>query len=311
MQGWIAPTDPDWFDFLSRHGPFEEVNFWTPSAHFTFRAEPGTPFLFKLKAPHSAIAGFGFFQRYDALPEWLAWEAFGKGNGASSFDEMKARLTRIRQRNRMQDSGELQQIGCIILAHPVFLPREHWTPQPSDWPWRNLRPMRYDLGIGEGKRVWDHCLPAAVAVGLPEAPVGGDPLAERYGDAVLVRPRLGQGAFRLAVTAAYGRACAMTGEHSLPALESAHIRPFAEGGPHDLSNGLLLRSDIHRLFDKGYVTVRPDYSIDVSGLLREHFQNGKSYYPLRGEKLASLPERVADRPDPELLRWHYENRFLG
>lgn len=311
MLGWIAPTDPDWFEFLSKHAPLEEVNFWTPSSHFTFRAEPGTPFLFKLKAPHKAVAGFGYFQRYDALPEWLAWETFGQANGAPSFEAMKTRLDRIRQRNRMETSADLQQIGCIILAQPVFLPRELWTPQPSNWPWRNLRPMRYDLTVAEGKRVWDHCLPAAVAVGDAEPLGAGEWPAERFGDAVLVRPRLGQGAFRLAVTAAYGRACAMTGEHSLPALESAHIRPFSEGGPHDLSNGLLLRSDLHRLFDRGYVTVRPDYSIAVSGLLKEHFKNGKSYYPLKDKKLVALPERLADRPDPELLKWHYENRFLA
>jgi putative restriction endonuclease len=72
-----------------------------------------------------------------------------------------------------------------------------------------------------------------------------------------VRPRLGQGTFRIATIQAYERACAVTGEHSLPALEAAHIRPFAEGGTHDVSNGLLLRADLHRLFDRGYVTVTP------------------------------------------------------
>ena len=77
MQGWMAPTDIDWFTFLASQPALEEVNFWTPSSHFAFRAQPGTPFLFKLKAPHSAIAGYGLFQRYDRLPEWLAWEAFG------------------------------------------------------------------------------------------------------------------------------------------------------------------------------------------------------------------------------------------
>jgi putative restriction endonuclease len=77
----------------------------------------------------------------------------------------------------------------------------------------------------------------------------------RYGKPLLVWPRIGQGVFRIAVTDAYGRACAVTGEHSLPALEAAHIRPYAAEGLHDVANGLLLRSDLHRLFDKGYVTV--------------------------------------------------------
>ena len=253
MTGWIAPTDRDWFDFLASGQGWEEVNFWRPSDYYASRAEPGAPFLFKLKAPFNAIAGFGYFVRYDALPEWLAWECFGPANGAPTFDSMKSRLDGFRARNRLQGRGGLEQIGCIVLSQPVFFPQPYWTPQPTNWPPRNLGPMRYDLMVGEGQRVWEHCLTTAVALGL-----AGEPVVEqlrqsedRWGEPVLMRPRLGQAAFRLAVTEAYSRACAMTGEHSLPALESCHIRPFALEGPHEISNGLLLRSDLHRLFDKG------------------------------------------------------------
>lgn len=52
----------------------------------------------------------------------------------------------------------------------------------------------------------------------------------RFGAPHLIRPRLGQGAFRVLVTDVYGRKCAVTGERTLPALEAAHIRPYAEGG---------------------------------------------------------------------------------
>ena len=71
-------------------------------------------------------------------------------------------------------------------------------------------------------------------------------------------PRLGQGAFRVLVTDAYRRRCTISNERTLPVLEAAHIRPYADNGPHQLSNGLLLRSDLHRLFDLGYFTVDPD-----------------------------------------------------
>jgi putative restriction endonuclease len=107
---------------------------------------------------------------------------------------------------------------------------------------------------------------------------------------------------------AYRSACAVTEEHSLPALEAAHIRPFADGGPHAVSNGLLLRSDIHRLFDSGYVGVTDDYRFVVSKQLRSDFSNGRSYYPLNERKIA-LPNAIAERPDPELLRWHIRHRF--
>jgi putative restriction endonuclease len=50
-------------------------------------------------------------------------------------------------------------------------------------------------------------------------------------------------------TEAHGRTCAITRERALPALETAHICPFAELETHSVRNGLLLRSDLHRLFD--------------------------------------------------------------
>src|SRR5690606_29695122 len=106
--------------------------------------------------------------------------------------------------------------------------------------------------------------------------------AARFGAPRLVTPRLGQGAFRVFVTEAYERACAVTGEHSLPALEAAHIRPYADDGPHDPRNGLLLRADLHRLFDQGFVTVTPEGRFEVGRRLREEFDNGRSYYPLHG-----------------------------
>jgi predicted restriction endonuclease len=123
-----------------------------------------------------------------------------------------------------------------------------------------------------------------------------------------VAPRLGQGTFRLAVTSAYDHSCTVTGEHSLPALEAAHIRPFSEGGEHKVSNGLLLRSDIHKLFDKGYVGVTPAHKFVVSDRLRGDYSNGRSYYPLDGQEIA-LPHVREDWPSPEALEWHHDTVF--
>ena len=107
---------------------------------------------------------------------------------------------------------------------------------------------------------------------------------------------------------AYGRACAVSGEHSLPVLDAAHIRPYAQGGANEVRNGLLLRSDIHRLYDLGYVTVTPDHRFEVSDALREDFDNGHSYYGYRGRELV-LPRAVAQQPDRELLAWHAETVY--
>lgn len=94
----------------------------------------------------------------------------------------------------------------------------------------------------------------------------------------------------------------------MPALEAAHIRPYGDGGTHDVRNGLLLRRDIHSLFDAGYVTVTPDLSFEVSRRIREEFENGKHYYALHGQKIFAPDDRLK-HPDVEALRWHNEERF--
>ncbi len=310
LPGTIAITDYGWYDFLRQRRSWEEVNFWTPSAHWAFRAPEFSPFLFKLKAPHNAIAGFGYFARYSALPDRLAWECFGEGNGCATFDEMQGRLAEIRRRFRYVGADSVPQIGCIIVVNASFFSKDEWIPQPSDWPVRTLRPTRYDLAVDEGARVWSECL-ARVRVApkvMEPTLIAGD--TPRYGAPILVRPRLGQGAFRVAVTDAYSRACAVTGEHSLPALDAAHIRPFAKDGPHEVRNGLLLRADLHRLFEQGYLTVTPNRMFEVSSRLRRDYDNGRSYYPLHGKHIA-IPATGADRPSVELLQWHNENVFVA
>src|SRR5439155_9699074 len=117
----------------------------------------------------------------------------------------------------------------------------------------------YGMDSGTGQMLWREVsarLERAKVTTLGPATIAAKAVA-RFGSPTVVTPRLGQGSFRLLVTDAYRYRCAMTSERTLPVLEAAHIRPYAEGGEHVLSNGLLLRSDLHTLFDLGYVTVDP------------------------------------------------------
>src|SRR5688572_16384884 len=118
--GTIAPTDFGWYEFLSARGSWNEVNFWTPSTHFTFRAEEFSPFLFKLKAPYNAICGFGYFARYSPLPDWLAWDCFEEGNGYPSLAAMRAKIAEIRRRMRYVGKEGFADIGCIISVNVAF-----------------------------------------------------------------------------------------------------------------------------------------------------------------------------------------------
>lgn len=74
----------------------------------------------------------------------------------------------------------------------------------------------------------------------------------------LVRVRRGQSEFRAALLRVYGPSCAVTGPCPAEALEAAHLRAFADHGRHRVEEGLLLRADIHSLFDDGLLTVDPD-----------------------------------------------------
>ncbi len=311
VRGFVAVTDLDWYGFLRREPDLDEVNFWRPSDTRTpQQLIPGMPLLFKLRKRHGGrIVGFGLFARHKVMPAWLAWDTFERRNGTASFSEMRTRIERLR--SDYDDVRATQgdyPIGCLMLSSPVFFEPDEGVSPPSDYPDNAVQGKTYDLREGEGARIWAECLARAAAAPRMHGADVHQLELPRYGTPVLVRPRLGQGTFRVAVTDAYGMSCAVTSEHSLPVLEAAHIRPYSEGGLHEVRNGLLLRSDIHRLFDKGYVGVTPALRFVVSPRLRDDYSNGRSYYPLEGQQI-QVPQTPEEQPDPELLEWHYETRF--
>lgn len=110
---------------------------------------------------------------------------------------------------------------------------------------------------------------------------------------------------------AYGRRCAVTQERALPVLEAAHVIPYAAGGEHSLENGLLLRSDLHRLFDAGYVTVDPDDRVlIVSHRLKTEFHNGHEYLRLHGTRVAR-PTHGLPAPSKDNLLYHAQHIFAA
>ena len=121
---------------------------------------------------------------------------------------------------------------------------------------------------------------------------------------------MGQGHFKRAVAAAYSNRCAVTASATFPSLEAAHIRPFANGGEHAVSNGLLLRTDVHRLYDRGYISVDPDLRLRVSPQLREHGWNGVEFYQRESHGFAiPTPQDPVLQPNRDALSWHFETVF--
>jgi putative restriction endonuclease len=155
-------------------------------------------------------------------------------------------------------------IGCRVLTQPFFFPEQQWIPIPGSWSPNIVQGRTYDTSDSEGRRLWEAVLERESQ--LPAAPIA----TPRYGEPTLIRPRLGQGAFRVIVTDVYQRQCAVTGERTLPILDAAHIRPFGDGGKHEISK------------------------------LRDDFENGRHYYTMKGHTLL-MPPNPDQRPGREFL----------
>jgi putative restriction endonuclease len=309
MKFWVGITDRRWFEFLAARPELDEVNFWQPrGGRPPVRLDVGAPFLFKLHAADGGwIVGGGSFLHWTSVPIRLAWDAFGEKNGADSVEAM---AIPIRGYRGGQADIETDEIGCMMLGDPWFLPREAWIGPPSDWSPNLVQGRTYDTEAGAGAVLWQQAVSARAQQALvgarPDHKIGED----RYGSPTLVTPRLGQGTFRLWVTDAYERRCTITGERTLPVLEAAHIKPYSLSGPHAINNGLLLRSDLHTLFDRGYITVDAQNRVRVSRRIREEWLNGRDYYAFEGRELRE-PTPPQARPAAEYLEWHRDVCFRG
>jgi putative restriction endonuclease len=305
MRIFVGVTDHDWFALHASKIQVDEVNFWRPSPDAKFKAlQPGELLLFKLHSPDNFIAGGGFFTRFLHLPVNLVWETFGEANGVRSLSEMRQRIAYYRRSPIAPH--ENPTIGCIMLGEPFSWPRSDWIPCPSDFKLNTVSGKGYDSEVGSGRELWNavserlqqsrgHLLePGTATLAAIESNGLGRPQ--------IVLPRLGQGLFRVLVTDAYSRRCSITGERTLPVLEAAHIKPYSMTMRHEISNGLLLRSDLHKLFDEGYLTVDPHgRRIVVSKRIKEEFENGKEYYRLEGQQPRE-PSEVWAKPGLSPLR---------
>lgn len=115
-----------------------------------------------------------------------------------------------------------------------------------------------------------------------------------------IEQRQGQPAFRQALMAAYDFRCAVTGCEIRDVLQAAHIVPVKMGGHHSVKNGLLLRADIHNLFDRGLLTIDRNLRVHLDSSVR----TSTTYGHLHGAKLRNIPAVVSNRPDSRLLEKH-------
>jgi predicted restriction endonuclease len=111
--------------------------------------------------------------------------------------------------------------------------------------------------------------------------------------------RRGQPQFRQTLLEAYGRRCAITDCDAIQALEAAHIIPYFGPGSDHPTNGLLLRADIHTLFDLGLIAIETH----SMGVLLSPSLGATTYNALVGAKLR-LPEDESCFPSRTALDQH-------
>ena len=118
---------------------------------------------------------------------------------------MVSRTARVVGKYRENPGHDDYVIGCRILVQPVFLPERLWIPQPRSWARSIVVGKTDSTEDREGRQLWERVMALGsemlAARGFAESQI-------RYGEPTLVKPRLGQGAFRIAVTDAYNRTCA-------------------------------------------------------------------------------------------------------
>lgn len=317
QEAFVALTDKAWFDFLAARaatGRLDEVNFWQPMATRPMKKmSPGAPVFFRLKRPHYAIAGYGFYAHFQVLDLDLAWQTFGEKNGDPTRERFFTRIGDYRGIDLLNPRAKRDPIGCTVLRDAVFWPQQRWIPWAEDRAW----PANVVQGRTERDPANVAVLMAAIHADHAEPPpelandnfqlLADDDRAWSYrGQAV----REGQGTFRLRLLQAYGR-CAITGEHTHIVLDGAHIQPYLGPRSNHPQNGVLLTKEFHALFDAGYVTITPDLKVRISERLRLDWHNGHRYYPFDGRPLAVVPSDNAARPSREALEWHGAHKFLA
>jgi putative restriction endonuclease len=320
MKAFVGVTDKAWADFLAQRHHLHEINFWRPSGQSFTALSPGDLFLFKTHKPHDRIVGGAVFSGFALVPLSEAWAAFGEGNGRNAPTELREAINGYRAKNKMPSirSGEDPPIGCIMLRDPVFFAEEETFPSPPGWAYSIVQGKGYeditqqehaDYFVPIASRVLDQKPSTALAEEEHAVTATWERRGPMFGDARPTRRRLGQEAFKLALLEAYGGQCAITGQRVRPVLEAAHIHPVAEGGLHRLDNGLLLRSDVHRLFDLGYLSVSPSMTVQVSPHLHEHHSPTAGEYTVLAGRSITVPKLRANLPSRGALAWHYEHVF--
>ena len=287
----ISPTDFEWFRFLKENNFNTDINFWTPTPWNIQQLNMGDKFYFRLKAPIKKIGGCGVFKEYLNMSAEEAWNRFGLKNGCGSKLEMIDRLNRYRQKRRIDERNATEaEIGCIVLQDAQFWDEDKYVNlAETDIEFSDQVVKIKYFTVADPFLTTPSISDASHFVPLPPASVRG-------GINTSIIARKGQGSFKGIITTAYKNSCCISGETTPELLEAAHIQPYLNEDSNHSQNGLLLRVDLHRLYDNGLLYIDEEYTVHISPHLKSD-----NYRIFQGRQI-TLPTNRSDWPSIEALK---------
>ncbi len=280
----ISPTDNNWFSNLKKEKVVDDINFWTPTP-WNLKFNEGDRWYFMLKSPIRKIGGGGYIKEYHNLTVEQAWNKYGIKNGFYSKDDFIRSLGKHKSKNSL-NKNELEGstiIGCIILYGAVFLNDDQYI-DLEDYKEISFSPniVKYKKFNDDEDFILEKVLKGEIYNSDSEfKPV--DPHTKKSKVISENSRRDGQSEFKAALVEVYSGKCCITGESTPELLEAAHIQPYLSKKSNHLQNGLLLRTDIHKLFDKNLLYIDQGYRVHISS-----FVNSGYYQELDG-KVVSMP----------------------
>jgi len=276
----IAQTDKNWIKYLNEQQLTSYVNFWSPTFENLRRIKKGERFYFKIKK-EKFIAGYGEFVHHEKLTVKKAWDKFGERNGCENIDAFIALLNSINRSGTTQYDRR-SEIGSTVLTNCVFFDDYigiSWTPKTQ-------KSFRY------GKDGEKHPVSIQNRVTSDFTLVNGPRATRTYSTNI----REGQSDFRKKICTAYDNTCCISGVKIKDLLEAAHIQEYTNINSHHVQNGLLLRVDLHRLYDSGLIYIDKNYTIQVSSFLND------TLYEEFNEQKIILPRNKNHWPSTEALK---------
>jgi putative restriction endonuclease len=291
----ISPTDNSWFEFLKANEYNSYINFWTPTPWNIRKLKQGDRWYFLLKSPIRKIGGFGEFHEYKNLTANNAWQEFGQRNGRSEKDQFVSSIQSYIDKNS-KNYGNIPidintyEIGCIVLNNCEFWDEEKF---------QTLEEQELDFSDQIVKYKYFETDTPFTNTNTYDSFTVLNESREEYRRSV--NQRKGQGEFKGKILKAYCNACCISGETCPELLEAAHLQSYLSENSNHVQNGILLRVDLHRLFDCGLLYIDEDYIIHISSILTNEL-----YTKFQGHKI-SLPQNEENHPSLASLKLREAN----